>query len=329
MNWNSDALRAAALRLLLTRRLRGSKGTWPWLVQLEQLRLVGPTRRTGEYQLYTEKVEALRDYLLARWPQLPQAEAMFRACPETISATALRGQRRSSLVLPSSVSRLNRKTWSAWAGGHSKSGQRTPPPGLVLTTDEVLRLRPNAGLEIVAAAGRRVVLDDCVALLGELPIPERALVGDWQLAGVMPRLIMTVENIGAFADAPILPRVMILHAPGWNTGLATEFIGRLPAHIPWLHFADLDPNGMRIGMSIRCAANGREATPWIPQAAAVLMATHALPLSQPWPTQDWPPALLDDPVLRQLIATQQWMEHEPLVLVSEFLQELDILTRDI
>ncbi|MRX06508.1 hypothetical protein GJ697_01505 [Pseudoduganella sp. FT25W] len=322
MNWFNDPLRAAALRLLLTRRLKISKASAPWLLQLEQLGLIGPTRHVGEYQLYAEKVDALRAYLLERWPQLPEAEEAFLARPEAVTVAALRGLRRSPLVLPARVSLLNRKTWSAWAGAHSKSGLRAPPEGVLLTTDEVLRLRTNPGLEMVDEKGTRLALDGYMALLGEVPIPERALAGGWQLAGIMPRLILTVENIGAFVDFPMLPSVLILHAPGWNTLLATQFIGRLPDHIPWLHFADLDPNGLRIGLSLRCAANGKQAMPWIPRAASVLIETHALPLPQPWPMLDLPTQLLSEPVLHELIRTQRWMEHEPLVLLSDFAQEL-------
>ncbi|MRW91850.1 hypothetical protein GJ699_17790 [Duganella sp. FT80W] len=321
MNWDDDSVRAGALRLLLTRRLTSTKAAASWLLQLEQLGLIGPTRRSGEYQLHAEKVDVLRCYLLQRWPQLPEVEAAFSANPQSISTAALRAQRRSSLILPAGISRLNRKTWAAWAGAHSKSGQRAPPEGVLLTTDEVLRLRPNAGLEMVGA-GSRMELDACLALLGEVSIPERALTGEWQLAGVMPRLILTVENLGAFVDFPLVPSVLMLQAPGWNAGLATKFIARLPDNIPWLHFADLDPNGLRIGLSLRCAADGRRPAPWIPRAAGTLLSTHALPLPQPWPVQDLPASLLSGPILHELVTSQRWIEHESLVLLPEFAREL-------
>jgi hypothetical protein len=159
------------------------------LGELEELGLVEQSRRAGLLTLRTGQLEKLRRYLAVRWPQVSEAEEVFNSQPHNISATALRTLRRSPLTLPKGIVRLNRKTWSAWAGAHSKSGLATPPDGLVLTTDEGLRLRANAGLQIVDEEGASLDFDQWQSVLGEITIPQRAFARRWFISGVMPKLV--------------------------------------------------------------------------------------------------------------------------------------------
>lgn len=325
MNWDDDRLCAAALRLLLTGTLRTTKAAAGLLLELEQLGLIGPTRREGQFRLQAGAGNALRRYLQPRWPALTAAEATFAARPHLISAMALRAERRRLLALPPGITHLNRKTWSAWAGAHSKSRQRSPVQGVRLTTDRTLRMRPNLGLQLVTEEGRMLSLDDYHTVLGEISIPERAIDGAWYVAGTMPALVMTVENIGAFIDLPAPPWLLLLHAPGWDTALATGFIGRLPSDVHWMHFGDLDPEGLRVGLSMQCVSSGRRPAVWVPRAAATLLTTHALPLRAAWPVQNLPTALMADPILRDLVDTRRWLEHESMVLLAAFAEELNQL----
>lgn len=325
MNWDCDELRAVALRLLMLGTIRSTKVAEPLLMEVEELGFVVPARHLNAFRLSPHCKEKFRRYLMVRWPQLNDAESVFLACPETISATALRTMRRMPLGLPVGIKRLNRKTWSAWAGAHSKSGHRTAPEGVQLTTDEALRLRANAGLEFSGEGGERFAANACQALFGETIIPERGLERNWRLGGNLPKLILTVENIGAYVDLPVPSWLLLIHAPGRNTLLATRFIDRLPSNIPWLHFGDVDPAGLDIGLSIRGQEPGRRPTPWIPHAANVLLATHSLPLDLPWPARRFPSDLLNNPVLKWLIDHQRWLEHEAAVLLPGFRDELDKL----
>jgi hypothetical protein len=322
MKWESDELRAVALRLLLLKRVRATKRVEPLLVELEDLGVVAPTPCAGEYLLRPQKTDALRHSVAVRWRGLAEAEFAFSSCPERISATALRELRRAQLMLPADIRQINRKTWSAWAGAHSKSGHRTPPEGVVLTTDESLRLRPNAGLQILGEGNIQLPLEAMQTILGEVAIPERGFGQRWCIDGVMPELIITVENRGAFIDFPPSSKLLLLHSPGHNTALATRFIGRLPEDIPWLHYPDLDPAGISIALLIHCGERLRRPVTWIPRAAAALLETHALPLELPWPAWDLPPNLRDDPVLTWLIREQRWLEQEALVLLPNFAEEL-------
>lgn len=322
MNWSNDELRAVALRLLLSGSVRISKVSAPMLVELEELGVITPSTRKGEFLLPARQKDRLRQYLVARWPQFSEAESAFASCPGKITAPALRNMRRLPLELPDGIRELNRRTWSAWAGAHAKSGFKGAPDGIVLTSDEGLRLRASASLQIASEEGLSIPLDGLQALLGEVMVPERAFGRNWLVSGLMPELILTVENIGAFVDFPAPPQMLLVHAPGRNTALATRFMARLPADIPWAHFGDLDPAGLDIALSIRSSGHGRRPIPWIPLAATALLETHSLPLESPWPERVWPEAVQDNPVLRWLTTRHRWLEHEPVVLLPGLAEEL-------
>lgn len=327
MNWDSDELRAAALRLLLLATLRETKVAAPLLAELEELGMIAPSTRKGEFRLLAQQEEKFRRYLGVRWPGFDQAEQAFSAQPTLISAIALRALRRASPQLPAGKTEINRKTWSAWAGAHSKSGCATPPQGILLTSDDDLRLRPNMGLQIIGEQGGALECDVCRTMFGELIVPERGFLRNWHVTGVLPRLVLTVENIGAYIDFPMPPWLLLVHAPGRNTFLATRFLDRLPATVPWAHFGDLDPAGLDIALSLRAPETGRTPVPWVPNIAFELLETHSLPLGSPWPAQHFPRQLREHPVLAWLIARQRWLEHEPVVLLSGLIEDVTKLAQ--
>lgn len=327
MNWDSDDVRAAALRLLLLATIRETKIATSLLAELEELGIVAPSQRKGEFRLLAEHKNKFRRYLSARWSQLDEAERAFSGQPEIISALALRALRRAPLTLPAGVRQINRKTWSAWAGAHSKSRCATPAPGVILTSDDILRLRPNAGLQIIGEQGGALAVDSCTALFGELILPERGLSRSWHVAGKLPWLVLTVENISAYVDLPLPPWLLLVHAPGRNTVLAARFIDQLPASVPWAHFGDLDPAGLDIALSMRSPDKGRKPAPWVPQIAFELLETHSLPLDSPWPAWKLPQQLRDNPVLTWLVAHQRWLEQEAVVLLSGFAEEVASLAQ--
>lgn len=325
MNWDSDELRSAALRLLLQGTIKATTVTLPLLAELEEIGWVVPAVRKAEYRLPLQQRDKFRRYLRVRWPQVDQAESAFATRPGMISAVTLRALRRLPLELREGITQLNRKTWSAWAGAHSKSGLSRPPDGVVLTTDEGLRLRANAGLQIIGEKDVALHVDACQALFGEVMVPERAFSRRWRVSGLLPKVILTVENIGAFIDFPAPTWLLLVHAPGRDTALATRFVGRLPAHIPWAHFGDLDPAGLRIALSIRSHADGRHPKLWIPNVVSELLETHSLPLELPWPKEQFPTEILEHSVVNWLVEHQRWLEHEPVVLLPGFVDDVKAL----
>lgn len=322
MNWEDEEQQAVALRLLLLGQTRVTKAAAALIIELEELGLAIPGRRQAEFHLPARQIEKLRRYLAVRWPRFAEAEGMFAQQPEAVTAAALRALRRPRHQLPPETTCLNRKTWSAHAGGHSKSGYRTAPEDVLITTDEVLRLRASSGLCFIGDDGATFSADACQGMFGEVAVPERGLAHDWQMAGTLPKLVITVENVGAYVDLTVPSWVLLLHAPGRNTYLAAKFMDRVPAQVPWVHFGDVDPAGLNIALSLRSPILSRQPVPWIPHVATALVETHSLPLPAPWPERPLPSDLQRHPVLQWLRLRQRWLEHETIVLLPELQGEI-------
>lgn len=134
--------------------------------------------------------------------------------------------------------------------------------GIRVFSDEVIRLRTNSALSLLWQDGRRYCAEESLNILGEIALPERALIGlqeiEWQ-----GQQVITVENKGAFIDYPLKKGELLLYVPGRNTVLAKQIIPLLPASIPWAHFGDLDQRGLDIAAGLALAIN-RPLSLWLP-----------------------------------------------------------------
>lgn len=121
--------------------------------------------------------------------------------------------------------------------------------GIQVFGDEVIRLRSKTPLVLIDKNERHHDMTSVIDLLGELALPERALVGlqriEWQ-----GHQIVTVENKGAFVDYPLQPGELLLYVPGRNTALAKKVMPLLSGLIPWAHFGDLDQRGLDIAAEL-------------------------------------------------------------------------------
>lgn len=324
MNWTSDDLRVAALRLLLGGQVRRTGASDLFLRQLDEIDLVTPAPRQKDvFLLAHDGANRLGNYLSTRWPEYAEVAQAFAGQADTITVAQLRALRRVHLKSPEGFARLNRKTWSAWAGAHSKSGEIGQPDNVALTIDDALRFKVNEGLRLRSEDASELDLSAGQRVTGETIFPERAFSAAWTLCGTMPRSIVTVENLGAFVDIPKPPGCLLIHSPGWNTVLATRLVAKLPTCIPWWHFGDMDGNGLKIGLTMQAEGDPlRKPRVWIPQATRELLHSHALPLEAPWRVMDIPPELLSNETLAWLVAQQKWMEHEAVVLLPAFCEEL-------
>ena len=186
------------------------------------------------------------------------------------------------------------------------------------THDGTVRMRPPEGL--VARTRRGLVdLTAIAAVLGEIAIPERAFLEDLRLDGVI-RAVLFVENLGAWRDLPALPGWLFAHVPGWDTATAARLLDRV-AHVPVVHFGDLDPNGVRICQHLRAR---RPDLHWfVPPFYADLIESHGQ-------TASWPDDLDlgDAPALvRELAKRGLWLEQEPLVVDSRIGPALEATLR--
>ncbi|MGS3138591.1 Wadjet anti-phage system protein JetD domain-containing protein [Aeromonas sanarellii] len=197
--------------------------------------------------------------------------------------------------------------------------------GLAVFGDDLVRLRTLAPVILHEVSGGRHDMTSAMALLGELVLPERALMGlqgiEWQ-----GRRIVTVENKGAFVDYPLQGDELLIYVPGRNTALAKQVIPLLPATIPWAHFGDLDQRGLEIAAEL-AGALGRPLTLWLPANVQEYVHHYARPLSPhaagerrrrgkiPW--QETTVNGRCDAVLAQLfrylITRKAWLEQEVLI----------------
>ncbi len=173
---------------------------------------------------------------------------------------------------------INRRTWNA-ATGLGPKHQASLPAQAVLTKDWVIRFRPNIGLRGVFAGRESSICDpDSSSAMEECLIPERKWMKFEVFSGVLPKIMITCENLGAYIDLPVNESMMVIYSPGMDIEAASCLVKSLPG-VPWVHFGDLDPEGLMIAENIARAAN-RETRMFIPAFAIDYMPGS--PLNTGW-----------------------------------------------
>jgi hypothetical protein len=246
--WDRIEHRLALLELVVTGRLRRRKSqeqAWTWLAELPWTR-----RSSRREEIVEARPEELLRLLDQAWPEWRQAWTELEAAGLSVSEQGWRRLQeiqhsQTSIQLPPS---LNRRTALAQVGSHSKASmsqiRRQALQDVLLTHDGIVRLRPSTGLGIQRADQ---YLDACAVakMLGEVVISERALASGTRLAGIVPRALLLVENIGPYQDISVPDTWMVAHVPGWDTRTVRLIFEQLP-QVDVIHFSDLDPNGVRI-----------------------------------------------------------------------------------
>ncbi len=245
------------------------------------------------------------------WPAWGEALAALTArglAPTPDGWNELEDARRAE-GLPRLPDQLNRRTAAALVAPHSKATLTDRRLGALgeaeATHDGSVRLRPPRGLVAITPRGR-VDLAAVAAVLGEVSIPERAFRGGLALEGAI-RAALLVENLGAFCDLLAVDGWLLVHVPGWDTPTVALLLERL-AHVPVIHFGDLDPNGVRI---VRHLSSLRSDLRWfVPAFWSELVDSKGL--SGVWPEEldlGEAPALV-----RELASRGLWLEQEPLAV---------------
>ncbi|WP_139709399.1 Wadjet anti-phage system protein JetD domain-containing protein [Aeromonas allosaccharophila] len=230
--------------------------------------------------------------------------------------------------------RLNQASFYAlWHGDskHPRSECADPQlADLMLTQDEVIRIRTLEPLSLVDRHGLQHDMTAVMTLLGELALPERALATlaaiDWQ-----GERVITVENKGAFVDYPLQPGQLLLFAPGRNTTLAKRLIPLLPAGVQWAHFGDLDQRGIDIAIELARELQ-RPAMLWLPSELQPYLDHYARPVRTfatdsgkvPWRVTkqadqgDGHSTPVGLPWLDELVTKGAWLEQEVLILAARW-----------
>lgn len=319
MNWQDRDQRAALLRLWETGVLRKTQKVRHIADYLLSLGWVTQSARQNELTLNESGSEQLPSLMDSIWPSWRQTLTQLKRAGLPFTAEGLQNLARSGMRFPSMPLRLHEKTFAALSGAHSKCSINagTLPPGLSLTTDGVLRTRPNKGL-LIHAGQKRLSCDDLVQALGELDIPERAILDGIRLEGTLPKAVMTVENLGPFVDMPKPDEVFLIHQPGWNTALSLLFLKTFGEGITRYHFGDLDPEGLAIYQHLQCERE--KPFLFIPSFWDEYEKMFSHQLCDPWP--ETITASHSEPLLKRLFSDNTWLEQEPIILDERFEEEL-------
>ncbi|EPY6165901.1 DUF2220 family protein [Salmonella enterica] len=164
------------------------------------------------------------------------------------------GRKEHRPAIPRRMQRIHHKSASAWRG-NSKAGLSQPlVKGQTVTYDDILRLRSQGTelrLTFTCNNGENVLFaDDESRWRSECCLPERMLLDLLSVDMTSAQLIMTVENLGAYVDMPLVDGLILIFAPGLNYLPACRWISQYGQDIPWVHFPDLDPNGLTIARQL-------------------------------------------------------------------------------
>jgi hypothetical protein len=322
--WRTTEERLAVLELLTRGALKRRQVQAAAFDALAELPWTRASGRRDEIALVEERRHELVALLERVWPAWGDGLAALTVeglAPTPEGWSRLEDLRRAR-GLPELPQRLNRRTAAALAGPHSKAeltaSRRAALGDTEATHDGTVRLRPPHG--VVARTGRGAVDLAAVAqLFGEVAIPERAFLEGLVLEGDF-RAVLFVENLGAWRDLPAPGGWLLAHVPGWDTATVAHLLDRV-AHVPAVHFGDLDPNGARIFFHLR--ERRRDLCWFVPSFWAELVESHGQRAS-------WPPDLdLRDapPLVRELAARALWLEQERIVLDERIGIELERLAR--
>jgi len=309
--WESDNARLTLLELLSRgslKRRRIQLDAYDALAELPWTRATGRRDEIGVVEERRTELAGLIDRVWPAWRDV-LADLVAAGLPPTPDGYGRLLDMERAAAIPELPERINRRTAASLTASHSKASlteARRDALGRTDTShDGSVRLRPPAGLSARTANGV-VDLSGIATVLGEVSIPERALLDDLNFAGAI-RAVLLVENLGAWRDLSPPPGWLLAHVPGWDTATVGHLLDRIQG-VPVVHFSDLDPNGVRIMLHLRRRVPNLK---WfLPEFWFELVDVCGL--STTWPQDldlDFAPA----PV-RALAKRGLWLEQERIVL---------------
>jgi len=311
-----DAAEIACLaRLLETGTIRSGRKNEALIHRFETARWVMLGSRKEEWVLRPEKTPDLENRLSILMPTWRADFELLRSIGRDhfdVSDIAALPMLRRNTNPPGRM--INRRNWNAAVGQGPKHKAKIPSQCL-LTKDWVLRFRPNKGLEWVNDRGK-INLAEMAAEWTECVITERAWVGFKAFYGVLPRAVITCENLGAYIDLPASESTLVIYSPGADTEAAVALLKMFPAAM-WMHFGDLDPEGIDIAKRI-AGEVGRDMNLLIPFFAEDYLDA-AKPVETAWSE------VPDIPLLVVLKEKKKRIFQEVFMLDRRLLEALEII----
>lgn len=250
-------------RLLTTGICRESSRFKSLINRYEIAGWIMPGNRRGEWVLRSSSlsdIEHRLNTLLPTWKEdFDLLKSLGRNPMEPCDIEALPVFKRRTTA----TGFVNRRNWKARSGLGPKHSALMETEA-TLTQDWVLRFRPNSGLKAKTESGL-ISLSEFAELWTECVISERGWPKIQELAGVLPKVIVTCENLGAYIDLPLHKDMLAVYSPGKDSAPAVNLLKKLPKS-KWLHFGDLDPEGLSIARQISYAAD-REMALFVPSFA--------------------------------------------------------------
>ncbi len=313
----NNALEIASLgRLVETGLIKQVGRNQQLLHRFETARWIEPTGRKSEWRVRNGTARSLEARLSEMAPAWREDFQFLRSIerdpydPRAIEA--LPALKRQKTV----ASMLNRRNWNAAAGLGPKHEPQISPTA-TLTRDWVLRFRPNRGLRGVFA-DQEVDFHETASALTECAVPERLWLRFHGFNGTSPTLAVTCENLGAYIDLAIPDTAMAIYSPGADIEAAVALLKHLP-DAQWLHFGDIDPDGLEIAESL-ARETGRELNLYIPSFAEEYLPGR--PMETPWHKTP------DSPLFRELRRTQKRIFQEVFMLDHRLGDELAAMARE-
>jgi len=308
--WESENARLALLELLSCgslKRRRTQLEAYNALAELPWTRATGRRDEIGVVEERRTELAGLIDRVWPGWREVLAGLVAVGLPPTPEGYSRLLDMERAAAI-PVLPERINRRTAASLTASHSKASlteaRRGALGGTDTSHDGAIRLRPPDGLSARTANGV-VDLSGIAAVLGEVSIPERALLDGLAFEGTI-RAVLLVENLGAWRDLFRPPGWLLAHVPGWDTATVGHMLDRTEG-VPVVHFGDLDPNGVRIMLHLRRRAPNLK---WfLPEFWFELVDVCGLQTT--WPQDldlDFAPARV-----RSLAARGLWLEQERIV----------------
>lgn len=314
----SSALEIALLaRLLEIGEIHEGQKIKNLISRYSTARWIIPGKRRSTWVLRVEErttVQTRLELLLPSWQQ--DFELLRSKSLDPFKAAAIEALpmlRRE--VSPKTM--INRRNWNAASGAGPKHTAQIHAD-VVLTSDWVMRFRPNKGLVSITDGGE-IDLWGTAAIWTECSYPERAWMRSTQLAGMFPELIITCENLGPYIDLPVAETTLVVFSPGQNTQTAVALLKALP-EVPWMHFGDMDPKGVEIATRI-AAESDRPLRLFIPSFAEEYLDASK-PVKTPW--GDIP----DNPILISLKKMNKGIFQEVFMLDDRLSEEIGFSGRN-
>ncbi|MBF2758892.1 MAG: DUF2399 domain-containing protein [Ectothiorhodospiraceae bacterium AqS1] len=325
MIWEDKNARLALLELISQGSLKRRHTQRRAYHVLADLPWTQPTGRRDEIGIAEERRDNLVELIDRVWPEWQSALEDLSAAglPPTPEGHArLRDIKRAADIPEDLPDRINRRTAAALVAAHSKAtltcARKQALGEIAQTQDGSIRLRPP--LRLTARTTRGTLdLAQIATVLGEVSIPERALLDDLTFQGSV-RAVLLIENLGSWRDLPPPPNWLLAYVPGWDTATVARLLDRLDHSIegiPVIHFGDIDPNGVRIMLHLRKRIPNLK---WfLPEFWFDLAPTTAQ-------TTTWPQDLdltFAPACVRRLASQGQWLEQERITLDPRTLAALE------